>query len=142
MAKKKKLAAHLQQLRTAYSEACNAYRDELIKQWDLSPCYGYWNSDVSGTLYHYGDSHALSMEEIIYIVENHIDEDEVLRWEDYCLQAHEFDFAMPSLMSWHMGCPRIPKETFDRLSKMKADLEKAIEEEKATHPVPPYTGRE
>jgi hypothetical protein len=31
-----------------------------------------------------------------------------------------------------MGCPRIPSETFERLWKMKADLEEAIEAEKTT----------
>jgi hypothetical protein len=29
-----------------------------------------------------------------------------------------------------MGCPRTPKETFDRLRQMKSDLDKAVEEEK------------
>jgi hypothetical protein len=72
------------------------------------------------------------MEEIIYIVENDIEEDEVLAWEDYCLDTYEFGFTTPNLRSWHMGCPRTPSETFERLRKMKADLNEAIEAEKTT----------
>ena len=126
MTKKKQ---KLEQLREAYRDACNAYRDELLTQWDLSLCYGYWNSDEPGTIYHYGDTHNLTMEDIIYIVDNGIKEDEVIRWEDYLLSAHEFGFHLPSLRSWHQGCPVAPQSTFDRLAKMKADLDAAIKEE-------------
>jgi hypothetical protein len=98
--------------------------------WELDAHYGYWNSDHPGTIYHYGDTHNLTMEEIIYIVENDIEEDEVLEWEDYCLDAYEFNFTTPNLRAWHMGCPRTPQETFDRLRQLKSDLAKAVEEEK------------
>jgi hypothetical protein len=70
------------------------------------------------------------MEEIIYIVENDIEEDEVLAWEDYCMDAHEFGFDIPNLRAWHRGCPRTPRETFDHLRELKANLAKAVEEEK------------
>jgi hypothetical protein len=98
--------------------------------WELDAHYGYWNSDQPGTIYHYGETHNLTMEEIIYIVENDIEEDEVLEWEDYCLDAYEFKFTTPNLRAWHTGCPRTPQETFDRLRQLKADLGKAVEEEK------------
>ena len=51
-------------------------------------------------------------------------------WEDYCMDAYEFKFATPNLRAWHMGCPRTPQGTFDRLRQLKADLDKAVEEEK------------
>lgn len=70
------------------------------------------------------------MEEIIYIVENDIEEDEVLAWEDYTLDASEFGFEMPNLMSWHRGCPRTSQEVFDNLRRMKAELYAAIDDEK------------
>jgi hypothetical protein len=37
---------------------------------------------------------------------------------------------MPDLRSWHRGCPQTPQEVFDRLRALKADLAKAVEEEK------------
>ena len=117
-------------LKEQYENACNGYLCELLRMWELDAHYGYWNSDQPGTIYHYGEMHNLTMEDIIYIVENDIEENEVLEWEDYCLDAYEFKFETPNLRSWHKGCPRTPKETFDRLRQLKADLDKAVEEEK------------
>ena len=117
-------------LRCEFAVACNGYIEELLHMWELDAHYGYWNSDQPGTIYHYGETHNLTMEEIIYIVENDIEEDEVLAWEDYCLDAYEFNFTTPNLQSWHMGCPRTPTETFERLRALKADLDNAVEEEK------------
>lgn len=117
-------------LKEQYEKGCNGYLVELLRMWELDAHYGYWNSDEPGTIYHYGETHNLSMEDIIYIVENDIEENEVLAWEDYCLDAYEFKFAIPNLRAWHMGCPRTPQAVFDRLRGMKAELDKAIEEEK------------
>ena len=117
-------------LRCQFAVACNGYLNELLRMWELDAHYGYWNSDQPGTIYHYGDTHNLTMEDIIYIVENDIEEDEVLEWEDYCLDAYEFKFTTPNLRAWHMGCLRTPPEVFDKLRKIKADLDKAVEEEK------------
>ena len=117
-------------LRKQWEQACNGYLVELLRMWELDSYYGYWNSDKPGNIYHYGDTHNLTMEDIIYIVENDIEEDEVLEWEDYCLDAYEFKFTTPNLQSWHTGCPRAPKETFDTLRKLKQDFIDAVEEEK------------
>jgi len=122
---------HIKQLRTAYDKACNDYLNELLRMWELDPHYGYWNSDRPGTLYHYGETHNLSMDDIIYCVENGINEDEVLAWEDYLLDAAEFGFTLPNLPSWHKGCPRTDEATFARLRKMKQNLYDAVEEEKS-----------
>ena len=117
-------------LKEQYEKGCNGYLVELLRMWELDMHYGYWNSDEPGTIYHYGETHNLSMEDIIYIVENDIEENEVLEWEDYCLDAYEFKFTIPNLRAWHMGCPRTPQAVFDRLRGMKAELDKAVEEEK------------
>ena len=118
------------QLKEQWEKACNGYLVELLRMWELDAHYGYWIGDEVGSVYDYGETHDLSMEDIIYIVENDIEEDEVLAWEDYCLDAYEFKFTTPNLQSWHMGCPRTPPETFERLRALKADLNKAVEEEK------------
>ena len=118
------------ELKKAYEKVCNNYRDELLRMWELDAHYGYWNSDEPGTIYHYGEVHNLTMEEIIFIVDNNIEESEVMAWEDYMLDALEFGFDVPNLMAWHRGCPRIPNATFDRLRQMRADLEKFVDDEK------------
>lgn len=117
-------------LRCQFAVACNGYLNELLRMWELDAHYGYWNSDQPGTIYHYGETHNLTMEEIIYIVENDIEEDEVLAWEDYCLDAHEFGFDTPNLRSWHRGCPRTEQAVFAKLRALKNDLATAVEYEK------------
>lgn len=117
-------------LKDQYEKGCNGYLVELLRMWELDAHYGYWTGDEPGTVYHYGDTHNLAMEDIIYIVENDIEENEVQAWEDYCLDAYEFHFNVPNLRAWHKGCPRTPPETFERLRSLKADLDKAVEEEK------------
>ena len=117
-------------LKEQYEKGCNGYLVELLRMWELDAHYGYWNSEQPGTIYHYGDTHNLTMEDIIYIVENDIDEDEVLAWEDYCLDAQEFGFTTPNLRSWNMGCPRTPQEIFDKFRGLKADFDKVVEDEK------------
>ena len=118
------------ELKEAYETMCNNYRDELLRMWELDAHYGYWNSDEPGTIYHYGEVHNLTMEEIIYIVDNDIEESEVMAWEDYTIDAIEFGFDTPNLMAWHRGCPRVPIDTYKRLRQMKASLEKFVDDEK------------
>ena len=118
------------ELKVAYETVCKCYKDAMLRLWELDEHYGYWNSDQPGTVYHYGEVHNLTMEEIVYIVDNDIEESEVMVWEDYTLDALEFGFDVPNLMAWHRGCPRIPNATFDRLRQMKADLEKFVDDEK------------
>lgn len=118
------------QLKEQWEKVCNGYLTEMLRMWELDAHYGYWNSDQPGTIYHYGETHNLAMEDIIYIVENDIEEDEVFEWEEYCLDAHEFGFNTPNLNAWHKGCPRTSQEAFEKLRKLKSDLEKAVEDEK------------
>ena len=118
------------ELKKAYEKVCNNYRDALLRMWELDGHYGYWNSDQPGTIYHYGEVHNLTMEEIIYIVDNDIEESEVMAWEDYTIDAIEFGFDTPNLIAWHRGCPRVPIETYKRLLQMKASLEKFMDDEK------------
>ena len=127
---KKTTDAVKRHLKEQYDQACNAYLCELLNRWELDAHYGYWNSDRPGTIYHYGETHNLSMEDIQYIVDNDIDEDEVLQWEDYLLDAAEFGFHLPNIDAWHHGCPRTPQSTFDRLRAIKQSLADAIEQEK------------
>ena len=127
---KKTKDAVKRQLKEQWRKACKGYLVELLRMWELDGFYGYWNSDKPGTMYHYAEWHNLSMEDIIYIVENDIEEHEVTMWEDYLLDANEFDFDLPELPAWHKGCPRASQETFNRLRKLKDGLSEAVEDEK------------
>lgn len=120
------------QLKKQWAKACNGYLAELLRMWELDAYYAYWIGDeVGGVLDYGGGAFTIGMDDIIYCVEHDVTEEEYREWSDYCVEASEFGFTTPNLKSWHMGCPRTPQETFDRLRKLKADLDKAIEEEKS-----------
>lgn len=117
-------------LRKQYECACNGYVAELLKMWELDGFYGFWIGDDIGGIYDYSGSFTITMEDIIFCVENDITEEKYTEWLDYCVDASEFNMTTPNLKSWMMGYPRASQETFERLRGIKADLYKAIEEEK------------
>ena len=118
-------------LKEQYEKACNGYLVELLRMWELNAHYGYWIGDEVGGLYDYGDGMiTISMDNIIYCVENDVTQEQYMEWQDYNSEAYEFGFDTPNLRSWIMGCPRTPPDVFEKLRKLKADLGDAIEEEK------------
>jgi hypothetical protein len=119
-----------QQLREDWEKACNGYLVELLRMWELDGHYGYWIGEDVGGVYDYGGDMCIGMDDIIYCVEHDVTEEEYREWSDYCVEASEFGFDTPNLKSWHMGCPRTPKETFGHLRILKKNLADAVEEEK------------
>ena len=118
-------------LREQWDKACNGYLVELLRMWKLDSHYGYWIGDDVGGVYDYGDGMiSIGMDDIIYCVENDVEYKECIAWLDYICEAAEFGFDTPNLKSWCRGCPRTPPEVFERLRDIKADLAKAVEEEK------------
>jgi hypothetical protein len=118
------------QLREQWEKACNDYMKELLRVWELDAFYAYWvGGDVGGVL-DYDGVFSISIEEIIFCVENDVTEDQYEEWQNYNCDAAEFGFSTPNLKSWMKGCPRTPPEVFARLRAMKKDLADAVEEEK------------
>jgi hypothetical protein len=118
-------------LKEQYDKGCNGYLVELLRMWELDAHYGYWIGDETGSVYDYGDGMlTINMDDIIYCVLADVTREQYMEWQEYICDASEFGFNTPNLRSWIMGCPRTPKETFDRLRQLKADLANAVEEEK------------
>ena len=118
-------------LRKDYEQACNGYLCELLRMWELDAYYGYWIGEEIGGVYDYGGGMiTISMDNIIYCVENDVTQEQDMEWQDYNSEAYEFGFDTPNLKSWMMGCPRTSPEVFEKLRKMKAELNEAIKAEK------------
>ena len=117
-------------LKEQYEQACNGYLCELTSMWELNAYYGYWIGEEVGGVYDYGGMFTINMDDIIYCVEHDVTELQYQEWQDYICDAAEFGFVTPNLRSWMHGCPRTPQETFEKLRKLKADLNNAVEEEK------------
>ena len=118
------------ELRRQYDAACNGYVTELLRMWELDGFYGYWIGDDVGGVYDYGGAFSIGMEDIIYCVENDVTEEQYQEWQEYICEAIEFGFDTPNLKSWMHGCPRTDKATFERLCALKAELNKAVDEER------------
>lgn len=117
-------------LRKNYMNACNQYLAELLNTWELSASEGFWIGDEVGGVYDDGDGWVtISMKEIIFCVENEVTIETFHEWQEYCVRAHAYGFAMPNLKSWVTGCPRVETAVFDKLDGVRADLQKAIDEE-------------
>ena len=118
-------------LREQWEQACNGYTMALLRMWELDAYYGYWIGQEIGGVYDYGGGmFTIGMNDIIYCVEHDIGREQYIEWQEYCCDASEFGFDMPNLKSWMMGCPRTPPEVFEKLRKMKAELNEAIKAEK------------
>lgn len=118
-------------LREQWEKACNGYLVELLRMWELDAYYGYWIGEEIGGVYDYGGGmFTIGMDDIIYCVEHDIGREQYIEWQEYCCDASEFGFDTPNLKSWMMGCPRTQPEVFEKLRKMKAELNEAIKAEK------------
>ena len=128
--KKRITSAVKAKLCSEFERACNSYRHALEKMWDLNPAEGHWIGNEVGGLYDNGGFVTINLLDMIYCVEQDITLEECEEWMEYNIKAHEYNFNYINLKSWHMGCPRVPQETFDRLQGMKKDLEETIKAEK------------
>ena len=118
-------------LRKDYEQACNGYLVELMRMWELDAYYGSWIGEEIGGVYDYGGGmFTIGMDDIIYCVEHDVTEKQYMEWQEYLCDAAEFGFDKPNLKSWMMGCPRTSPEVFEKLRKMKAELNEAIKAEK------------
>lgn len=118
-------------LRQDYEKAVNGYLNELLRMWELDAYYGYWiGDDVGGVLDYGGGAFTIGMDDIIYCVENDVTREQYDEWQEYICDASEFNFPLPNLRSWMHGCPRTSQEAFEKLCKLKQNLNDAVEEEK------------
>ncbi len=122
--------AHNKLLRDNFEKAVADYVAAFLNMYELDARYGYWVADDMTGFYVYGDSHFLSLSNLIYIVDNNVPESTIKEWEDYRIWAHEFGQTIPKLDAWVKGCPRASKEQMEHLIKLKQDFDDAVQDYK------------
>lgn len=122
---------HLRILRTNYEDACNNYLLTLLNLWDLNACDGYWISDEVGGLYAHGDTIFIHMNEIVFCVENNVSMETFMDYTDYYIKCKEYNFNVPDFKSYFNGCHKVPQETFDKLDKLKEEMDRCINDAKS-----------
>lgn len=121
-------------LRKQWEQACNGYLCELLRVWELyAPHNGFWIGDEVGGVYDYADGTLdISIENIIYCVENDVTREQYDEWQQYVCDAAEFHLPTPNLKSWMHGCPRTPPETIKHLQTLKQQLREEVEKARGT----------
>lgn len=121
--------AHLDLLKKNYKDACNAFLKSFSDTYDVYVDEQDWVAGDVGTVVCINDEFYVSLDDIIYMLDNDVSWNEFLQWWDYCMNTALLGFNdSPNLKSWHKGCPRkIDKETMERLLKMKRDLDAEVE---------------
>ena len=118
-------------LKTNYENACNAYRDALMNQWDMLTEDGWWVGDKVGTVWFFaGGEQCISMDELVYCVENLVEYETFLDCVDYSLKCLEFNLTPLNLEAFCEGAPRHPESLFVRLNACKEEMETLIEDAK------------
>ncbi len=110
-------------LRKNLEEAVDAYVGVLTDRWGLNPSDCWWVGGRTGLdVFCFNDISAMSLEDIVYVVDNDISLEEFDEYEQYNIDAMEFGFDAINLRSWHLGAPRVPKSSFDNLRRMKKEI--------------------
>ena len=120
--------AHIKLLKENYEKACNEYVAALLNLWNLDGYYGYFIGGEVGGVYDYGDGiFTISMQDIVYCVENGVTEQEYEEMLEYCIKCSEYNLPTMNINAWHKGAPR---HDFTNLDALKKDLNDAIDNEK------------
>lgn len=111
-----------------YTCACNNYLDKLLENWGLRDNPGWWVGDEIGGVYCCEDDIFINMNDIVYCVDNDVDWYTYTKYLDYTSRCCEFGFDNINLKSFVKGAPRISDENFERLYKIKQELNDSINE--------------
>ena len=126
--------AQMYEMLRDYHQACNAFKDELLRQWEMDDYYGSWVGDEVGGTYAYEDGETfITMDDIIYCVEHNVPHSDYTDWTDYCVRVSNAfgpQEATPNFPSWHKGCPRYSDEQLRRIEEARQGLAELIEEER------------
>ena len=118
----------IEKLRVDFEKAVNKYVAAFRKQFDIESSYTYWVGGRTGLdVFIFLDTHTTNLDEIIYIVENNVTYEEFCEWESYNCFAIEFNQRTINLKSWHMGYHGLTEEQQQRLIRLKAELNEAME---------------
>lgn len=105
-----------------YKNACELYRIELCKLWDVRYSDTHWVGDDVGGCLDVEGQFALSLDDIRYIVEHKIDWDTIDAWQDYniAVDGIKRELYHINLQSWCDGRPRVyASKWYDELMRIK-----------------------
>nr|WP_295440286.1 hypothetical protein [uncultured Prevotella sp.]DAV55020.1 MAG TPA: hypothetical protein [Caudoviricetes sp.] len=118
-----------QLLKQNYENACNAYLKAFCDKHDFYYEDAYWCGDDIGGIADCS-TYTFDMATIRTDIDEDAPKEELLKYDEYCLNALEFKLPAPNFHAWIHGCPRTSDEWFKMMHNAKEDFENKIEEEK------------
>lgn len=129
-----------------YMDICNEYSVEFVRRYyhdgvdDIGYAHGiesWWVADKPEVFYVNDDW--FNLRDIMYAIDNNIEEVTLVGWYDYCSDVWSLDdnIKTPTLEEWCNGCERISKDDLfnlrclhNEINKAKADFEEELEKVK------------
>ena len=126
--KKKTTPKRKEILRRRFDEAVNGYVAALCKLWDIEKQSTWFPADDTTGPVCLDTGEAVSLNDMIYVVENDITQKEYMEWADYCTECSSYGLDTVNLQSWHKCAPRIPQTALNKLNELRKRFEDAVEE--------------
>lgn len=114
----------IKEIRKKFNDVVSAYVDIFCEKFDVCKTYTYWIGGEYGVgLFSFNDEYAITLDDMIYILENDVKPSEYYEYIDYISMCIDCNFKTMNLKSWHEGAPRIPQESFDRIMALRKDID-------------------
>lgn len=107
-----------------YNTACNNYLEAFAEKHDFDMRDCGWVSDEPGGIATVGD-YFVDMQTLKDDIDMDATEKEFLKWYDYTMSCSETELASCNFRSWLKGCPRYSDATFEKLRRLKSEVEEA-----------------
>lgn len=118
-------AKQREELRQAYSDACNNYLKAWCEKHDLPMEDDPWVAQEPGGIALIGD-YFVDMQTILTDIDMDAPEEEWWNWYDYSLETSEVGLPDKcNFKSWLMGCPRYSEEALERIAELRKSVNKA-----------------
>lgn len=119
-----------EEMRKSFDKVCQQYVDALIEKWELSKPDTWWIANDVGGVLAFNDTGFLSLNDLIFCIEEDVTIEEYYEWSEYNMFAQEFHQNLINLSSWHKGWHGLPKDAQDKLRSLRNDLDVAVKDYK------------
>ena len=113
------------QLKENFNKACNDYLEAFCKKQGFSSLY--WVADRVGEIADCNECFTFNFNDIRTDIDTDAPTQEIVDWNDYCMEADLVGLETPDYRHWLQGCPRADKQTIDELKEMRQELFDEIE---------------
>ena len=121
----------LNAIREKYEEAVDMYVSAFLRHFGISQAYTWWVGGRKGhDAFFFNDCHSVSIEDMVFILENNVSFDEFLQHEDYCVRCINCGLEPMNIKAWHKGAPKYSEEKLQRIESLRKELNELIEETK------------